>query len=247
MNNILVKLFGWPAIILQRDPSVFDRWLWMRKHLKRGDWRTLDAGCGAGEFTLYASRIGNRAIGLSFDESLNEIGRTRAKLLGLNAEFLQADLRQLDQLSERLGKFDQIICFETIEHILNDEKLVRDLANLLQPGGSLLLTAPFKDAKHSPGEKLSTREDGGHVRWGYTHAEICLLCDRSGLPVVERVYLTGIISQLIIHWTQSSKDSLFARLITYPLRGFVPLDRWLTRALNYPFSTIAAIGLKPDP
>jgi SAM-dependent methyltransferase len=245
VNNFLLKYFGWYALVLQRDPSVFDRWR-LRRHLRHGTWRTLDAGCGAGEFTLYAAKLGNRAIGLSFDERLNQLGQLRAQILHIaNVEFRTVDLRALDQLKKPLGKFDQIICFETIEHILNDEKVIRDLANLLQPGGQLLVTAPFKYARRLPDEVLSEHEDSGHVRWGYTHSERCALFERSGLQAEEQTYLTGIVSQTILRWTRRLGDTPIARSITFPLRLFLFIDQSLTRSLNYPFYSIAVMGTRP--
>ncbi len=111
MTNTLVKITGWPATILHGDPSVFDRWRWIRRQLLHGSVRTLDAGCGSGAFTMYAARCGNEAVGISFDDRNNLIATERSRLLGLtNIRFITADLRKLDEISENLGKFDQIIC-----------------------------------------------------------------------------------------------------------------------------------------
>ena len=74
--------------------------------------------------------------------------------------------------------------FETIEHLMNDQKLIDDLADRLNPGGTLLLTAPYKEHKPLWGEKLSEAEDGGHVRWGYSHDDVRAIFERSGLEVV---------------------------------------------------------------
>jgi len=57
---------------------------------------------------------------------------------------------------------------------------VRDLAVLLKPGGAILLTAPFRHHRPLWGERVSEIEDGGHVRWGYTHAEIRDLLEPCG-------------------------------------------------------------------
>ena len=134
MSNALVRLLGWPATILHGDPTVVDRWRWLKRHLLPGPLRTLDAGCGSGAFTLYAARIGNEAVGVSFDPEQVRKAKSRAALLRApGARFLVGDLRTLDRLAGALGVFDQIILCETIEHIQDDEKLVRDVAALLRP------------------------------------------------------------------------------------------------------------------
>jgi SAM-dependent methyltransferase len=68
MKNILIKLFGWRAAILHGDPCAFARWIWLRKNLTPGHFRTLDAGCGSGAFTFYAAKIGRRKKGAIFLE-----------------------------------------------------------------------------------------------------------------------------------------------------------------------------------
>ena len=65
----IVKLVGWKATVLFGDPLAFDRYKWLKHHLQPGAHnRTLDAGCGNGAFTIYASKIRNQAIGISYDE-----------------------------------------------------------------------------------------------------------------------------------------------------------------------------------
>src|SRR5215469_9813767 len=172
-EDLLVRVLGWRGTLLHSDSAVTDRWRFVRTHLQPGSLRTLDAGCGSGGFTMYAAKIGNRALGLSFDEENNKKAIRRAALLRLDSvEFRNVDLRELDCLAEPLGKFDQVMCLECIEHIENDQKLVRDLAALLKPAGILILTAPYKHHKAYYGEAMSSTEDGGHVRWGYTHDEL---------------------------------------------------------------------------
>src|SRR4051794_18810561 len=61
-TDALIRLLGWRAAVLQGDPFVVERWAWLRRHLRRGPRRTLDAGCGQGAFTFFAGTIGNRAL-----------------------------------------------------------------------------------------------------------------------------------------------------------------------------------------
>ena len=247
MTRLLVRAFGWTVTVLFGDPCVFDRWLFVRKHLRPGPLRTLDAGSGSGAFTMYAAKRGNNALGLSFEERNNDVARERTAILGLeNVDYRTGDLRHLDEFAEGLGQFDQIICLETIEHILDDAKLLRDLSGLLTPGGRLLLTTPYIGHRAMFSEQLSEREDGGHVRWGYSHDDLDRLMQQAGLAVVEQDYVSGVVSQKItnLYRRLSSVNIHFAWLVTFPLRVAEPLDRPLTRLLGFPYLCVAAVGEK---
>lgn len=247
VNNLLVKALGWKATIFHGDPSTYDRWVWLKRHLLPGSLRTLDAGCGSGAYTMYAAKIGNEAFGISDNENFNHLARTRANMVGVSGvKFLTADLRNLDSQLSRLGTFDQIICFETIEHILNDKKVVADLAALLKPGGRLLLTMPYRNHKALLYEQLSKTEDGGHVRWGYTHEEVRQLFADCGLETVCEDYISGLITQTLMNLMRVLLviHQKFAWLVTFPLRILQILDRPLTDFTQYPYLSIAAIGVK---
>ena len=248
----MVRLIGYYATILHGDVAVFDRYRWLKKHLLAGPLRTLDAGCGSGAFTMYAAKRGNEAIGISFDERNNEIAEERAKLLGINGvRFVTGDLRKLDELSGKLGLFDQIICFETIEHVLGDEKLVKDLSNLLKPGGTVLLTAPYKHYyKHLLGDDktpLSTQEDGGHVRWGYTHEELEKIFNKAGITLVKKEYVSGIITALQMALSRFLRKKINFKvvwLLVFPLRVLFLIDPLITWLIHCSHLTVAVTGVK---
>jgi SAM-dependent methyltransferase len=248
MSDFLVKLLGWKATVLHGDPTTYDRWKWLRRHLSPGPLRTLEAGCGSGAFTMYAAKIGNHAVGISFDERNMRIAKTRSDILHLDdIQFIVGDLRELDKYSAGLGKFDQIICFETIEHILNDWKLVGDLAVLLQPGGRILLTTPYKHYVPLLGDKLSDTEDGGHVRWGYTFEEIRKLFDEAGIDVVTEEYISGFISQKITNLIRRLGMKMPHSIVwaaSFPLRILGFLDVPFTDFIRYPYLSIGVVGVK---
>jgi len=196
---------------------------------------------------MYAARIGNESVGISFDEADLRKARVRAKLLKLDtSSFLQADLQRLDELSPTLGMFDQVVCLETIEHIENDKKLLADLSGLLKPGGQLLLSAPFKHYRPLFGDRISHSGDGGHVRWGYTHAELKDLFDAAGLDVRVQEYVSGIVSQQITNLERilSRVGRKFAWATTFPLRVFQPLDSALSKLTRYPYLSVAVVGVR---
>ena len=248
LRDRLVNLLGWRATILHGDPTVVDRWHWLRRHLRPGPLRTLDAGCGSGAFTMYAAMQGNRAVGIADNATDIETAERRAAMLGISGlEFTIGDLRRLDEYGEGLGQFDQVLLFECIEHIRDDAKLVADLAARLSPGGTILLTTPYRHHKPLFGERVSEREDGGHVRYGYTHEDIAELFERSGLEVVETEYIGGVVAQKLasLQFALCRVDSHMAWAAVFPLRVARPLDRPLTRLMRYPELSVGVVGRKP--
>lgn len=248
MENALIRLIGWKAAILHGDPSVYDRWKWLRRCLSPGPLRTFDAGCGNGAFTMYASKIGNKAVGMSFDEGKNQKARFRARILGIdNIQFIRGDLRKLDKMGGELGKFDQIICFETLEHILDDKKLIADLSGLLKPRGRLFLTVPYKHNKGLVGLGLSKDEDGGHIRRGYTHSEIKDIFNKCGLGIQAQEYISGFVSQQLTNLMfllNKIIGKVASWIVIFPLRALQLLDLPLTRLIAYPYLCIGVVGIK---
>jgi 2-polyprenyl-6-hydroxyphenyl methylase/3-demethylubiquinone-9 3-methyltransferase len=250
VNHLLVRLLGWFGLLLHGDQTIFDRWLWLRRRVRHGGGgRVLDAGCGSGIMALYAAKQGNEVVGLNWDERDVDAAQTRAGILGLDrTTFRIQDLRHLDQVAGELGSFDQIICFEVIEHIIDDRKLVSDLTSLLRPGGSLLLTTPSDAHLAVPGESISEVEDGGHVRYGYSHEDLRRLAEGAGLEVISLGYLVGPMSQALFR-VYMRLGRIYGPLgwaVTVPFRPLAPfLNAVLGRLLPVPPYLVNAVLTKP--
>ena len=251
MSDLVLRLLGWPSLLIHGDPLVFDRWLWVRRYLRRPKSRTFDAGCGNGGFSVYAARAGNEVVAASFSDRELEAARRRASILGIGGvEFRKLDLRNLDHQIDQLGRFDQIICLETIEHLKDDVKLVKGLAQMLEPGGQLLLSTPFdehnslfRETRHP-----SAVEDGSHVRYGYSHERLRSMLGEAGLEVRDEGFVSGVVSQKLTNlmWRLTELVGLPAAwLIVLPLRALVVLDRPLTRMVGYPHPCVAVRAIKP--
>jgi 2-polyprenyl-3-methyl-5-hydroxy-6-metoxy-1,4-benzoquinol methylase len=173
-KSTLVRLIGFPATVMHGDPGLLDRWLWLSTQLPatRNGEKIIDVGCGTGALSIGAALRGYAVLGLSWDERNQRVARERAEICNTHsAEFEVLDVRHLGMRADLLAKFDIAICLENIEHVIDDRKLIQDIAACLRPGGRLLLTTPY--LLHRPitaADKgpWSTIEDGGHVRKGYT-------------------------------------------------------------------------------
>jgi len=229
-----------------------DRWLWLRKRLPRVTGaRLIDVGCGSGAFTIGAALRGYQALGLSWDARNQRVAAERAVMCKAStAEFEVQDVRKLHTRKDLIGAFDVAICCEVIEHIVDDEKLMRDIAGCLKPGGRLLLTTPnfnLRPIDPAHAGPFPSVEDGGHVRKGYTPEGLLQICRRAELRVQTLSYCTGFLSQSIIRLYRVTGriHPLVGWVIIHPLRIFPPLlDNWLTGVLRYPHYSICVEAYK---
>lgn len=252
MGDAMLRVLGWRSLLIHGDPCVLDRWLWLRRHLRKGGARTFDAGCGNGVFSIYAARSGNGVVAASFSTREQQDARRRADQLGVaGIEFRTLDLRDIEDHRGELGLFDQIICLETIEHVNDDVGLVRSLAAMLEPGGQLLLTTPY-DAHHplyTEERHPSPIEDGFHVRYGYSQQRLRQIAEGAGLEVRSEGFVSGVVSQKLTDLMRRLTERVglvAAWAIVLPLRALVVVDRPLTRVLRYPHLCVALCGVKPQ-
>lgn len=99
--------------------------------------RTLEVGCGTGEFCSLLHQAGHNALGL--DLSGEAIGLARERYPGI--DFRQGDLMEL----EHSVNFDAVFGFELIEHLLSPGSFIEAVRDHLTPGGLLALTTPNLD------------------------------------------------------------------------------------------------------
>ncbi len=157
----------------------------------------LDVGCGSNAYLSFLmSRQGNRVFGVDINEGAIKSARGRSAGKG-RVEFRVMEVKNLDSLGE---KFDCVVCMEVIEHIKDDEKLLRDLCSVLKKGGLLVLSTMNKDSwfsKKYP-DSISKEEDGGHVRLGYGKTELEEKLKRNGFAVEQSASCIGVITQRIL-------------------------------------------------
>jgi SAM-dependent methyltransferase len=102
--------------------------------------RFLDAGCGDGRyFGVVAERPPTeRVVGCDIAERILETARATAAQVGLEPELVRANV---ESLPFEDASFDLVLSTQVLEHVLDPPAAVRELARVLEPGGTLLLSA----------------------------------------------------------------------------------------------------------
>ena len=102
--------------------------------------KVLDLGCGNGSFISLFRDRNWKLYGSDFSPTGIDIARQN--FAGI--DFFLADASSpVGDIQERVGGVDAILCAEVIEHVYDPRGLVRNAFNLLEPGGTLIITTPY--------------------------------------------------------------------------------------------------------
>lgn len=117
-------------------------------HLKRYDFArrycegadVLDAGCGVGYGSAHLAEVAARVVGV--DVSEDAIAHARAHYAGARASFETMDVTALEFQDD---SFDVVCSFETLEHLREPPRAVREAARVLRAGGVYVVSTPRAD------------------------------------------------------------------------------------------------------
>jgi SAM-dependent methyltransferase len=191
--------------VARRTPSTkeecehYARYLWAAKRV-RGD--VLDIACGTG----YGARLLEphaRVSGADRDEGAVKLARSRAA-----GKFLVAEVPPIPFTDEA---FDFVVCFETVEHIPEDDEFIREIGRVLRPGGQLLISTPNKDVSAPDGVPLNP----WHER-EYTLASLTELLRTAGLEIRD-IYVQGFPPKI----ARGHRIAWRLQGLTWTLPGFV--------------------------
>jgi 2-polyprenyl-3-methyl-5-hydroxy-6-metoxy-1,4-benzoquinol methylase len=101
----------------------------------------LEVACGRGGLATWLAAQG-AAVVVGADFSRTAVAKALALGQTSGAPALRLAVADVQTLALRDGQFDLVISCETIEHVADARGAVRELARVLRPGGTLLLTAP---------------------------------------------------------------------------------------------------------
>ena len=151
-----------PALSLTGErtlPGIWHENYWLRRHQAAYDVfapmcagaRVLDAGCGEGYGAARLSAAGARVV-VGIDLDTPTLGHVRATYPAVAA--VRANLVLLPCADASL---DVVVSAQTIEHLWDQDRFVRECARVLRAGGLLLMSTPNR-LTFPPGNVFHSRE-----------------------------------------------------------------------------------------
>ncbi|HEX2890513.1 bifunctional 2-polyprenyl-6-hydroxyphenol methylase/3-demethylubiquinol 3-O-methyltransferase UbiG [Vineibacter terrae] len=106
--------------------------------------RLLDIGCGGGLVCEPMRRLGADVVGIDAAEQNVAVARLHAERMGLTIDY-RADAAE--RLSAAGDAFDVVLALEVVEHVADPDLFLRCCADLVKPGGVLVLSTLNRTAK----------------------------------------------------------------------------------------------------
>ena len=158
--------------------------------------RVLDVGCGVGYGAQYLAQNGARSV-IAFDLSEEAIDHARQYYAHPNVEFITASATDFD-----FGRrFEVVTCFELIEHVQEQNQVLRLIANALEDDGVLIMSTP---------RALDQKRTDFHTR-EFTAAEF-------------RALLAAHFSVVSLYYENNHFSSLVARTMPSRIERILPMQ-----------------------
>ncbi|MCZ4343181.1 bifunctional 2-polyprenyl-6-hydroxyphenol methylase/3-demethylubiquinol 3-O-methyltransferase UbiG [Sphingomonadaceae bacterium G21617-S1] len=149
--------------------------------------RAADVGCGAGLLAEPLARMGAVVTGIDAAPENVAVAKLHAEKQGLAIDYRAGGVEALAGET-----FDLVTSMEVIEHVADPSAFVAALADLLAPGGIMILSTPnrtplSKLALITVGEGLGMVPKGTHDWQKFLNPdELAALVEAAGLRVIER-------------------------------------------------------------
>lgn len=223
----------------------------LRHHLRgQRPRRALDLGCGMGGFLPGLGEL--CASVFPSDVSVESLVHCRERGYGAGVCSSGYALPYADR------SFDLVCMFDALEHIPDDERVMREAARVLVPGGLVLVTVPAYPFLYANNDRIAQ-----HQR-RYTRGALARVFAQAGLRVERNTHSNVFLFPLILPAVLAIKglETLLPQAkssdhtnLSWPIPGFVhdllygvfAAELPLTRRFDWPAGhSIAALARRPD-
>ncbi|MFB0527476.1 MAG: class I SAM-dependent methyltransferase [bacterium] len=100
--------------------------------------KILDVGCGAGMMAKEVANIGYEIFGMDYSYNMAKKAKASCNVnTKSDAKFLQGDI---ESLPFKASIFDTVLCLGVITYLKSEQKALHEMARVLKPGGTLILS-----------------------------------------------------------------------------------------------------------
>ena len=207
------------------------RWHNLRKVAKKyvvGKY-ILDAGCGTGHTTLELLNEGYDVTAIDISQELVDFTQRIIKENKYMGNVYALDLTNAKVLGE--NKFDTVVCLDVLEHIRDDELVLRNLCYILKKNGHLIVSVPALRFLYGLRDKKV-----GHYR-RFKRNELIEKLKTAGFEIVDLRYwnLLGVLpflfSEKVLH-KEVYEEMRYLRKSSFSIALNALLDWWFTTIEN---------------
>ena len=157
----------------------------------------LDLGCGDGSLSRFLAKRGIKTVGIDQSKEMLAIARQKAVEHGIDgyAEYIRAALPLSGDLEGKyLNSAQVILCSSVLEYLVNPEDVLRQVARLLAPGGTFLISFPNRFSFYRicegafRGALRFTNSYVRHQRHPLTLLYVREVLNRVGLTVIDETH-----------------------------------------------------------
>lgn len=118
---------------------------WIRNHVSLLNKTILDVGCGGGILTESMAHHGAQVTGIDLSESALQIAKLHSKTSKIKINYKKISAEDL--AIQAPEQFDIVTCMEMLEHVPNQESIVRSCAILTKPNGYVFFSTLNRNLK----------------------------------------------------------------------------------------------------
>lgn len=190
----------------------------------------LDVACADGYGSYILCKNVEKVYGIDCNNSYLKIANEKYSFENIIYKQMNFDNETID------GKYDGIVCFETLEHLKYPERFLKNLYNILDNNGTLIVSVPnsiyeqFENGKNKDSYHL-------HV---FTYNDIVELIKKIGFNIKNiygQSYINKIVNKEILEYEITNVEN-DAKTIGYPNK--IDLDK------SYSYIFILGKGVDPN-
>jgi glycosyltransferase involved in cell wall biosynthesis len=215
----------------------FNRWMAdtaVRPYLGH---RVLEIGAGIGNMTVQLLPRETYVASDMDDLHLEVLQNLSLRSLHLKSQ--RIDAQNPDDFKELQNKVDTVVCLNVLEHIPDSRAALKNMYDVLEPGGRAIILVPQGHWLYSPLDKALE-----HVK-RYTRSELANALSEAGFQVEKTFHFNRIG---VAGWALNGKLLRRTRMAKFQLKMFDSLV-WLWRRIDWllPWHGLSIVGVARKP